>query len=185
MKKLFLLLVTAVMTLTASAQVYLGGEMNFWRDWENGANNTTFSIAPEIGYNLDESLSIGTTIGYAYSYLGGRVDTKVNAITISPYVRYTWLKLNNVNLFLDGGFGFGTYKTKVNDHSGDAQNAWEVGLKPGVSVNLTEQLSFIAHVGFFGYRTADDATAETFFGQNGFGLKLDGTDLRFGLVWNF
>ena len=184
MKKLFLLVVAAVMTLTASAQVYLGGEMNFWRDWEDGANNTTFQLAPEIGYNLDEKLAIGTTIGYAYSYLGN-ADTKINAITIAPYVRYTWLKLDNVNLFLDGGFGFGTYKAKIDGHSGDAQNAWEIGLKPGVSVNLTDKLSFIAHVGFFGYRTSDNEIAETFYGQDGFGLKLDGTDLKFGLVWNF
>ena len=182
MKKVILSLVAAVMTLTASAQVYLGGELNFWRDWEDNANKTTIGIAPEIGYKLNENWAIGTTIGYAHAYEKG---VKVNAIVVSPYARYTYLKLDNVNLFLDGGFGFGTYKTKVGDVSGDAQNAWEIGLKPGVSVDLTEKLSFVAHVGFFGYRTSDDAYSKGFFGDNGFGLKLSGNDLSFGLVWNF
>ena len=135
MKKLFLLIAVAVVTLTASAQVYVGGEVSFWREWQNAANKTTFSIMPEIGYNLDENWAIGTTLGYDYQYEKG---VKYNAFA----------KLGNVNLFVDGGFGFATYKYKHNGVSSDSQNAWSVGLKPGLSVNLTEKLSFIAHVGF-------------------------------------
>ena len=149
-------MILAVASLTAGAQVYVGGEVGLWRNWKDAANTTNFTIKPEVGYNLNEKWAVGTTLGYIYSYDQGE---KTNAFTVAPYARYTFVKLGNVNLFLDGGFGFATYKVKSAEGvKGDAQNAWEVGIKPGVSVSLTEKLSFIAHVGFLGYRTADSGS---------------------------
>lgn len=177
MRKLFTLAVLAVVTMTASAQLYLGGSVGTWRNYDE--NTTSFQIAPEVGYQLDSKWAIGTRLGYAYSYKDG---VKVNAVAVNPYARYTYAKLGNVNLFLDGGFGFATYKVK---DFGDSQNAWEVGLKPGVSVNLTEKLSFVSHIGFFGYRDADDSYVENVFGEKGFGFDLDATQITFGLLWNF
>lgn len=181
MKKILLSMVVALVAMTASAQMYVGGELGFWRNWQNGANNTTVSVLPEVGYGLTDNIALGVTLGYTYNYNAG---TKVNAFKVAPYARYTFLKLDNVNLFLDGGFGFASYKAKVGGVSGDAQNAWEVGVKPGVAVNLTEKVSFVAHVGFLGYRTSDDAVSEAVFGKNGLGFNLDNA-LTFGLYWNF
>lgn len=190
MKKVLLTLVVTLMTISASAQIYLGGEVGSWRDWEDGANKTSVTLRPEIGYNLDENWAIGTTIGWQYNYYGNAVNPtngkslKVNTLIVAPYARYTFLKLNNVNLFLDGGFGFATSKVK----GFDAVNSWEVGVKPGVSVNLTDKLSFIAHCGFLGYRTADQSVGNVSispFGENGFGFSAKATDLSFGFIWNF
>ena len=52
MKKFLFTLAAAFVTLTASAQVYVGGEVGFWRNWADGANETTFKVLPEVGYNL-------------------------------------------------------------------------------------------------------------------------------------
>ena len=170
----------AMLTLTANAQIYLGGELGMWREWQDGANKSSVSVLPEVGYTLSDQLAIGTVIGYRYNYEKG---AKVNALEVAPYLRYTFLQLDNVNLFVDGGFGFYTYKYKnAAGVSSDAQNAWEVGLKPGVAVNLTDKLSFVTHFGFLGYRDADAATP---FGRNGFGFNADGNALTFGLYWNF
>ena len=190
MKKVLLTSVIALMTVSASAQVYVGGEVGAWRNWEKGANKSSITLLPEIGYNLDENLSIGTTIGWQYNYYGKKINPhngktlKVNSLRVAPYARYTFLKLDNVNLFLEGGFGFATSKVK----GLDAMNSWEVGVKPGVFVNLTDKLSFVAHCGFFGYRTSDDAIPGVNvspFGENGFGFSAKSTDLSFGLYWNF
>lgn len=179
MKKFLFSLVAAVITLTASAQVYVGGEVGLWRNWD--ANHTTFSIVPEIGYNLDENWAIGTSIGYLYNYNDGK---KINAVVVAPYARYTYAKFDAVSLFLDGGFGFQTYKVSPkHGKSGDSQNGWQVGIKPGVKVDLTSKLSFVAHVGFFGYQDADDDYCA--WGEDGFGFKLDGNNLNFGLYYNF
>lgn len=179
MKKFLFTLVAAVITLTASAQVYVGGEVNFWRNWND--NHTTFGLVPEIGYNLSDNWAIGTKIGYAYNYQDG---TKVNGVEVAPYARYTFAKFDAVSLFVDGGFGFMTYKVSPkHGKSSDSQNGWEIGLTPGVKVDLTSKLSFVAHVGFFGYRDADDSNCA--WGEDGFGLDLDGNNLNFGLYYNF
>lgn len=179
MKKFVLMVMVAVATMTAGAQFYVGGEVGLWREWQNGANKSFATILPEVGYVLDDSWAIGTVIGYKYQYDKG---AKCNALEVAPYARYTFLKLDKVNVFVDGGFGFYTYKWKYKGFKGEAQNAWEVGLKPGVAVNLNDKLSFVTHFGFLGYRDADEAPI---FGRNGFGLDASGNALTFGLYWNF
>ena len=145
MKKFLFTMAAAVMAITASAQVYLGGEVGFWRNWDS--NKTQFSITPEIGYNLDENWAIGTTIGYSYAYQGSLPvvgNQKMNAFIVEPYARYTFAKFDAVSLFLDGTVGFSTYKYSYeHGDDGDAQNQWEVGVKPGVKVDLTSKLSFM------------------------------------------
>ena len=168
----------AATSLVANAQLYVGGELGFWREWQDGANTTNLTILPEIGYNLSDNLAIGTVIGWEYAYVQG---IKANGLTVAPYLRYTFFKWDNVNVFVDGGFGFATAKVK----GMDAQNAWSVGLKPGVAVNLTEKLSFVTHFGFLGYRDSDDEIGPEIFGRNGFGLDLNGNNLTFGLYYNF
>lgn len=175
MKKLFLTVVAAVLTVAASAQVYIGGEAGLWRDYD--ANHTSFTLQPEVGYHLSDKWAIGTTVGFAHAYLDGK---KMNGAVVSPYARYSYAKFGPVRLFIDGGFGFCTYKQKGDDES---TNGWQLGVSPGLAVNLTDKLSFIAHVGFLGCRDSDDGT--NLFGENGFGFKLSGNDLRFGMVYNF
>lgn len=176
MKKLLLLLVIAVSAISAKAQVYVGGEVGFWRDYDK--NETTFNLIPEIGYTLSDKWAIGTTIGYEYLYKQG---SKVNAMQIAPYARYTYATFGKVNLFLDGGFGFYTYKVKGDDSS---YNSWELGIKPGLSVALSDELSFIAHCGFLGYRDADKGS-RTSYGKDGIGFDVDGNNLTFGLLFHF
>lgn len=175
MKKLFLTLALAVTTIAASAQVYLGGEVGLWRNYD--ANHTTFSIQPEVGYTLSDKWAIGLGVGFQHNYLSG---AKVNAVNVSPYARWTFAQAGPVNFFVDGGFGFYSVKAK----GSDAENAWEVGLKPGLAVNLTKKLSFVAHVGFLGYRDSDDAIAGQLW-ENGFGFNVDGNAVQFGLYYNF
>ena len=54
MKKFLFTLAAAFVTLTASAQVYVGGEVGFWRNWADGANETTFKVLPEVIRKLNK-----------------------------------------------------------------------------------------------------------------------------------
>lgn len=198
MKKFFLMLLVAAFSLTAGAQVYLGGEVGLWRNSDD--NHTAFKLKPEIGYNLSDKWALGIGIGYNHDYVGtGDVElpgfdasgsVKVNGFSVTPYARYSFAKFGPVSLFLDGGFGINTYKVKVTgevgDHSAsktsDAQTGWQIGIQPGVKVNLAKNIDFIARVGFLGYRDADDQYCQ--FGENGFGFDLS-NNLSFGLFYNF
>lgn len=164
----------ALMTISASAQVYLGGEVGFWRNPTD--NNTIFKVKPELGYNLDSNWALGLAFGYEYEYVGH--DQKCNTLSVNPYVRYTFAKFGPVNVFADGGFDFETSKWK----GGDAATIWSIGVRPGVAVNLTEKLSFVSHIGFIGYSDSNDHHAHNL---DGFGAVLDGSQLTFGLYYNF
>ena len=190
MKKFYLTLVALVMTVAASAQGYVGGEVGFWRNTDD--NHTTFTLVPQIGYNISDKWAIGTEIGYAHDYSDG---WKTNAFEIAPYARYTVAKAGPVSFFLDGGFGFATAKAKYDgkyvEHESDSFNAWQIGITPGVKVSLAKNVDFIASVGFLGYRDNDDIELENAasynspFGEKGFGFHFNSNDLKFGVVYNF
>lgn len=174
MKKLLLTLVLVISSLTAGAQVYLGGEVGLWRDWNN--NETTFALQPEIGYQFSDKWAAGLQIGYAHHYNDG---AKINAFNFPPYARYTVGKVGIVSFIVDGGFGFSSLKEK----NSDSATAWEIGLKPGVKVQLAPQLHFVAHLGFLGYRDNDHGALA--FGSQGLGFAFSSQDLKFGLLYEF
>lgn len=169
MNKLFLTFAFAVCAMAMNAQLYVGGEVGAWRDWD--ANHTTFFVQPEVGYNLNDQWAVGLELGYMNNYDNG---AKENVFGLAPYARYTFAKFGSVNLFVDGGLAY-----YASDAAGDPKS-FQIGVKPGVAVNLTEKLSFVSHVGFLGYRDSD------LLGQaSGLGFNLDGQDLSFGLYLNF
>lgn len=176
MKKLFLTLLVAVVSLTASAQVYVGGGVGFWRNTD--ANTTSVYISPEVGYSLSDKWALGIGFGYAHSYADG---IKVNGLEANPYARWNYAKFGPVSLFLDMGFGVATFKAKDAD---DSSTAWNMGVKPGIKVALAKQIDFVAHFGFLGYRDADEGLDEV-YGNNGFGFDLNATNVMFGVYYNF
>lgn len=189
MKKLFLTLAVAFASLAANAQLYVGGEVGAWRN--SDANHTSFDLKPEIGYQLSDKWDLGIGIGFSHNYVGEGEDhegntllkNKVNSFEVNPYARWSFVKFGPVRMFLDMTAGVSTYKVKVNDKSGDAQVGWRVGVQPGVAVGLCKNLDFIAHVGFLGYRDADDDYCS--YGENGFGFDLSSNNLNFGFVYKF
>ena len=95
-----------------------------------------------------------------------------------PYVRYTAMYMVPVSIFADCTAGVAVHKI----NGGDSHTGWQAGIKPGVMVTLTPQLSFLAHTGFLGYR---DTGKYEYFGDGGFGFNMDTSDISFGLLWNF
>ncbi len=179
MKKIVLMFMMVFVAISASAQVYVGGSFgissNKVEASDEEVKTTTFKILPEIGYELDENWSIGTVIGYEYQKSG---DLKLNTFTVAPYARYSFLNSDLVRLFADGGFGFSTSKVK----GYDALNSWNIGIRPGIAVKLSDHFSLIAKYGFFGY-----SKNETVGGGEvkNFGLSFDTDELNFGFHYIF
>ena len=58
MKKGLLLVVVMLATIAVKAQdIYVGGSFNVWRN--STGNTTSFKVAPEIGYNFNETWALG------------------------------------------------------------------------------------------------------------------------------
>ena len=169
-------LAAAFVAVSMNAQMYVGGGVGFQSVSHDGNSETAFTLLPEVGYNLDENMSLGMVFGYGEK---GKDENKIKVFTINPYLRYNLVKFDNVSLFVDGGFDF--TNTKYHAYK---NNTWGLGVKPGVAVNLNEKISFVAHMGFLGYRSSKDDT-DGAKAYNTVGLALDGTDLSFGFDYNF
>jgi hypothetical protein len=181
MKKVMMTLVAALMTVAASAQVYVGGSLGIG-SVKLGANDakTSFKIVPEVGYNINDEWAVGLAIGYQQGECSlGKgeymQDTEMKMFGVNPYVRNTFLHTKYVNVFVDGGLTYENIK--------DFGNNFQVGLKPGIAVNFNDKLSFVAHIGFIGYETfspkGDGKSSNTV------GVDLDGNNITFGLYYNF
>lgn len=153
---------------------YLGGGISLWRN--NDVDKTSFSITPDVGYNLSEKWAVGVELAYAHKGYDGEDAISTNAFALAPYARYSFYENKIVRLFLDMGFGFSTYKEK---HV-DSVNGFEIGVKPGLAVKLNDNFSFITKVGFAGYR--DDYYRGE---ENGFGVGLDGENISIGIEYEF
>ena len=180
MKKIFMTLVAAFAAMSMNAQVYIGGSFAFeaWSSQKlaGDKSETVFKLLPEIGYNLNDEWAIGTVIGYESDKFKGVAGGSESAFTIAPYARYTFSKLGKVNLFVDGGLGF-TSASKAD------WTELQVGFKPGLAVNLTDNLSFVSHIGFIGYDLLNPDGDDNNISM--FGLSLDATDVTFGLYYSF
>lgn len=180
MKKIVMTLAAAFVATAMSAQVYVGGSLgiNAWSSQKNAGDRseTTFKIMPEIGYNINDAWAVGTVIGYESDKWQGVEGVSENAFVIAPYARYTFAKCGKVSFFVDGGLDF-TTASKAD------WTEFAVGLKPGLAVALSDKVSFVSHVGFFGYNQWNPEGDNNNISK--FGLDLDGNNLTFGLYLNF
>jgi hypothetical protein len=180
MKKLFSLIAVAFVAMSVNAQVYVGGSLGIdaWSSQKNAGDRseTTFTILPEVGYNLNDEWAVGTVIGYVSDKWVGVNGISESAFTFNPYARYTYLKAGKVSLFVDGGVDF-TTASKAD------WTELEVGFKPGLAVSLTDNLSFVSHIGFIGYDLLNPDGDDN--NTSKFGLNLDATNITFGLYYNF
>ncbi len=176
MKKIIMTFAAAMVAMAMDAQIYAGGTVGFVTESTDGNSESTLLLQPEVGYNFAENLAVGIVFGYGES---GKDEHKLKTFTINPYLRYTALKFDKVNIFLDGEIGYTNKK-----YGGVKTNIFEVGVKPGVAINLNEKLSLVTHVGFLGYQNSkpdyDGAKA-----TNTFGVSVDGNSLDFGIYYNF
>lgn len=176
MRKLFLVIAVVMAAVCAQAQqMYLGGSISLWRNTD--IDRTSFSIAPDFGYNLNERWAVGGELALAFNGKGDNGTQRSTAFAIAPYARYSYYENKVIRLFLDMGLGFSTFKEKHHD----SVNGFEIGLKPGLAIKLTEQLSLITKVGFAGYR--DDYYKNS--GNDGFGVVVDGENISIGIDWEF
>ena len=179
MKKFLLMAAMSVMSLGASAQDwYTGGQLTFGRTTvqPSGVKSTQVTVLPEIGYNLTDNFAVGSVLGVSYRKSGGEEKT---VFKVNPYARYSYFKNDRVSLFVDGGVDFGIGRAK-----GSTAVEYGIGLRPGISYNISQKLSLVAHVGFLGYQSGNRPAKHNGAAEN-WGLDLNSNNLMFGLYYNF
>lgn len=180
MKKFLLMAVMAIMTLGASAQGkwYSGGQVTFGRTTESasGVKSTQVTVLPEIGYNLTDNFAVGGVLGVSYRKSGGEEKT---VFRVNPYARYTYFNSERVHLFVDGGVDFG-----IGRAHGSTAVEYGIGFRPGISFDLSDKFSLVAHVGFLGYQGGNRPAKRNGAPEN-WGLDLNSNNLMFGFYVHF
>jgi hypothetical protein len=93
----------------------VGGNASFNTDKNSSTDDrsTLIQVKPNIGYFFWDKISFGLNINYAFqrdSYNGHGINT--HSLDIGPFMRYYFLNKDNLlNLFLEGNYAYGTYKT--------------------------------------------------------------------------
>lgn len=158
---------------------FLGGAASFWADPKN--RSITLDFCPEVGYLFNDTWGIGMLLGYEYQsgYTEG-VKNIGQSFKISPILRYYYFHRKPFNLYLDAGGGV-NFSINKDGNVTNHLNGFEVGLRPGACVDLTEGLCLCLRMGFVGYRNDYFMGEEPQLGTNGFGFRFAPEDLMIGL----
>ncbi|MCR4602314.1 MAG: porin family protein [Prevotella sp.] len=216
-KKLFALVaLLASVTMGANAQVYVGGSLGFTSSKISGGadqDGSSYKILPEIGYQLDDCVSIGLQIGYSHGYaafgsltvtdvkammntmLSAYTDInedglKLNSFTFAPYIRYNVLELGDrAKLFVEGSVGYTNVKTDnvpaaAGTGGGDGKlDVLEIAVRPGIEIAFSNRLSATAKLGSLGYMSAKEKESDEKLTR--FGLDCDSYNILLGFNFHF
>lgn len=177
MKKIMLSLAMALVSVCASAQVYLGGTVGISSN-KIGDNDSkiAYKFIPEIGYQFNDQWAAGVEIGVKkgdvckISPVG-----EATTFTVAPYVRYTAVSTKLVDFFLDGTVAY----NNVSNGGGDYYAA---GIVPGLAVKLSDHMNFISKIGFLGYKGYSPKEGKS---SSTFGLDFDASSISFGAIYKF
>lgn len=171
MKKLFLTLALAFVGIFgANAQVWVGGGLGA----SIQKNQTSLSIAPEVGYAINNQWQVALGAGYGFNQtkvdvLGETITTNTNTLALQPYVRYVATTIGKFSLFFDlcGDFGL----------LDDARD-YAVTLQPGIAWMATDHWTAAFRFGKVGYD-------HNFYGTDGFLMNCDLAAPQIRLYYNF
>ena len=185
MKKVILAALVAVASLSANAQVWLGGDLGlgFTKATSNADTKTTFTIAPEIGYMFNEKWGVYadldfTSVSKSLPDANGKL-TAATSFGFDVAARWNFAKTGIATFFLDGGFGLDFY----NKSRG---SIFDIKIQPGVSIAASEKVSFVAKLGGIGFRSANNkAQAAGLGNKSEFGFNATNSAVTFGVYYNF
>ena len=142
---------------TASAQWNIGGTVGFTTTKiDTGGSDqsgSSFKIVPDIGYSIDDNLTVGVQVGYssgmaafgsltvtdiksAISTLAGAASDigndqyKLNSFTIAPYIRYKLVEYGKASVAIEGYLGYNSISSDgsptIQDDNGNTRGGDEL-----------------------------------------------------------
>lgn len=171
---------------------YVGGSIGYSStSYDGNTTNSTISFAPEAGYAINDTWSIGVMLSYSSTTNSqSNADLTNSYFTISPYVRYSFYSLGRLGFFCDGSVSFSrnniqTMKTENGETkpTDNYRNGFGVALNPGISYRLSDRFSLVAHLGRLSYSSNKPDKSEA-KATTTFSLNLSNS-ISFGAFYNF
>lgn len=174
MRKIFLTLLLAFITLSANAQFHFGGSFsinfaNEHTDWTSGATGYKehaymVNLKPKVYWNLGEKMQVGGRIGFAFGRLNNGViyesEKKDQTIdvnraigwSLSPFFGYKLLNWRILSVWAEANAFIGQYynvsKPQTGSNEWGSQIEYGFQILPVVNIDLTEKLALQLHLGF-------------------------------------
>ncbi len=147
---------------------------------EEGTKLTNWGLAPEIGYFVTDKLAVGLGLFYTSSCYDlneeGIDKLTLNTFGVNPYVRYHFIAKGAFKMYGQADFIYASAKQDAD--GAESTDFFSVGVKPGVSYNLSDCFAINATFGNLGYEDMKDTYSR-------FGLNLDMSSLKFGFTVSF
>jgi len=143
MKRAFFAITLIITVLSTSAQInqgqwMVGGNVNFSSQKQGSAKETHINFTPDAGYFFINNLAGGLHMNISSDKPDGGDATTF--FTVAPFVRYYFLPAGQqVNIFADGSYGFGSGKVGGNSAS---INYYEIMAGPAVFLSPHTALEF-------------------------------------------
>lgn len=199
--------------MNSKAQFYVGGSLSYTSTKLSNSGNdqsgSSFKIMPEIGYCLNEKVSLGVQAGYAHGYAAfgsltatdiqpainiiasGYADIseetmKLNSFTIMPYIRYNVLDLGKFHFFLEGATGYTNIKSDGIIAIGEQPkqefnlDAFEIAVRPGITLDLSKHVNVLMKLGSLGFISAKDKESDMKITRSGF--EMTSENILIGLI---
>ena len=190
-KALFLTILSTIITMTASAQIWIGGELYFKSNKASLGglevnSNKSLGIQPEVGYRISDKWAVALKVGFSHADDGvvnltnQTITGNVNQFSITPFVRYTIYQTNNFSFLLDGGISYGLI-----DITGyNKINSFGIAISPALSYDLNHHWALTAHLGRVGYEHLWTEIRNDKLKSNSFDFDIFG-GLTFGINYRF
>jgi len=212
MKTLKKIVMAAAISLFAvgasNAQVYVSGSLSLSHsagetEEKVGSKTVTedsdpvnsFSISPEIGFYVADGMSIGAEISYQFTKVKNASDkdywTSDNMFYFNPFFRWDFIDNSTVAFGAKavGILGFGSNKKQ--DDKIYKKSELGIEIRPVLDYKFSDHWAATVSFGSLYFRhNVKKAEKGTYYGlekdiDNGIGVNLSLTSLRFGVVYTF
>ncbi len=136
----------------------------------DGPKTTYFALIPSVEYFIADKFSAGLGIGYSLdrSKTEAANTTTINStgtVIVNPFARMYFSMGEKVSLFGQGevylGLGKKTDKVTAGNNTTTTKlkdNTIDIGIRPGVSLFLSDKISIEATFGFIGFENHNEET---------------------------
>ena len=154
-----------------SKRFVVGGNFSFWRNED--AKTTSIAVSPGLMYLLNEDLGFGANLSLQNHSQQGASTTY---FLLRPFARYYFAHTNPLHFYLEGGLGVS---------SGGGTTGFELGVRPGMSLELSRLIHLNMYWGFLGYRNKFAFSGGEGTSSSGFGLSFSPANLLLGIEFHF
>ena len=154
-----------------SRRFVLGGNFSFWRNED--AKTISIAVSPGLMYLLNEDLGFGANLSLQNQSQQGASTTY---FLLRPFARYYFAHTNPLHFYLEGGLGVS---------SGGGTTGFELGVRPGMSLELSRLIHLNMYWGFLGYRNKFAFSGGEGTSSSGFGLSFSPANLLLGIEFHF